>query len=630
MCQWSASKATVHDYGIAIDLRITVPQLHRPGSLPTANHSNAGNLSSSWKLLRDALLDLAKAAVHHQVDDVRTVRVIVPTRSGSVAQADWIQRRLIGCNLVDRVAYFLSPRARVKAHTLSSVNGALSDLMDVACAALLLAPTATTADVNSELAARLDQSWILSGSKIPRFRLAVVDGRRHRSVSSAGEGIYRAAAGLDIGLVVLDKPDHWLQLPEEQHLRDEFLPIDMTVDDGLVGRIVTAIRSCRLDVHGITTWTDAYLLPVAAAATILGLPGSPEQSVASCVDKSLLRLLPSNATSCQHYQFSSPDELATVIADYGEDIRFPMVLKPCSGTSSEGVFKINDLDQLRVMAVRNLQSSSIGGKYGQKMMLETFVEGPEVDVNLTMLDGEVLFSEISDDFPSPADSDFSDVTDTFVDTGNAMPSILPATERRMLVDACRSMLLDMDMRTGIFHCEARVNGSSMQYTTRSGLLDLHSVPGAQESTEKASCFIIEINARMPGNMGSGLIERLWGMDYYGLNMLFCVNDRARVRALAQPYAGGPRYHSQVLRLSATKGGVWKSEDPCRKLLDEAPDLRKHVAHYRNLYQRGMVVPDPVQDVVVCVAFLYIVSTVSREEMLRASQRVAELFDYQVE
>ncbi|KAK5743823.1 hypothetical protein LTR17_002445 [Elasticomyces elasticus] len=630
MCEWSMSSALVQEYGIAIDLQFTLPEKHHPGSLPADIESQALVPGRAWSPLKDDLIAYAKAARGIVAHDIRTVRIILPTKSGYVAQADWIQRRLIDCETVERAVCFLSPRTPVEASSTSLLDNSLRDLMEAACAGLLLAPTATIDEVNTELAGRLTSAWILPEATIPRYRLAVVDGRRHKFASSAGEGIYRAAAGLDIGLVVLDKAGHWLQSPDEKHLCDELLPVDIAVDDGLVDRIVTAIRNLTLGVDGIVTWTDAYLLPVAEAAALLGLPGFPAQSIASCVDKSFTRLLPCNPTPCQSYHFSNHDELEAAIAEHGVAMRFPIVLKPCSGTSSEGVFKIHNFEELRAMAMRNLHSSSIGGKYGRKMLLETYIDGPEVDVNMTLLDGRVVFSEISDDFPSPADSEWSDMTSTFADTANAMPSALPQEEQQMLVETCRRMLLDMDIRSGIFHFEARVTNSSMEYTTHDGLLDLYPVPHERRSSSKPGCFVIEINARMPGNMGSGLIERLWGIDYYSLYMLFAVKDSARVRALATPYTGGAQYHAQVLRLSASKGGVWASADPCRKLLDEAPELRKNVVHYRNLYQRGMMVPDPVQGVVVCVAFLYIVSRESREEMLWASQKVAELFDYEVE
>lgn len=36
-------------------------------------------------------------------------------------------------------------------------------------------------------------------------------------------------------------------------------------------------------------------------------------------------------------------------------------------------------------------------------MIEPYIDGPEVDANLVLLDGEVIFFEVTDDFPKPGD-----------------------------------------------------------------------------------------------------------------------------------------------------------------------------------------------------------------------------------
>lgn len=78
--------------------------------------------------------------------------------------------------------------------------------------------------------------------------------------------------------------------------------------------------------------------------------------------------------------------------------QFPLVCKPGEGSQSEGVFRVDRMDQLRSAVARGL---SLRGN--QKVLIEPYVEGPEVDVNLFLRDGQLLHGESVDDFPSPAD-----------------------------------------------------------------------------------------------------------------------------------------------------------------------------------------------------------------------------------
>lgn len=55
--------------------------------------------------------------------------------------------------------------------------------------------------------------------------LAYVDGRNR----STTEPLLRSAKALGIGMIVLDTPGHWLGLPEAIHLREHFVPFDMSM-----------------------------------------------------------------------------------------------------------------------------------------------------------------------------------------------------------------------------------------------------------------------------------------------------------------------------------------------------------------------------------------------------------------
>ena len=134
--------------------------------------------------------------------------------------------------------------------------------------------------LEAELDKRLSFQWILP-EPIARKQLAFVDGR-DRTVT---EPLLRTAKSLGLGMVVLDKPNHWLELPEAVNLRDRFVPFNMSTDEGCSMRIVEALKGLDIHLDGLATNFEHYVSQVAEAATFLGLPSEPISSFDVCQDK---------------------------------------------------------------------------------------------------------------------------------------------------------------------------------------------------------------------------------------------------------------------------------------------------------------------------------------------------------
>jgi biotin carboxylase len=68
------------------------------------------------------------------------------------------------------------------------------------------------------------------------------------------------------------------------------------------------------------------------------------------------------------------------------DLEYPFIVKPCKGFLSEGVFKIHSPEEL---------ASAIGSvnldRHGAEFVLEAYCDGPEVDINFVLSEGELLF-----------------------------------------------------------------------------------------------------------------------------------------------------------------------------------------------------------------------------------------------
>lgn len=95
---------------------------------------------------------------------------------------------------------------------------------------------------------------------------------------------YETAAALNIKLAIIDRDGHWIQ-HHHTDLRKRFIPVDISLDAGLPDRIVEAIRENGLQLGGITSFTDSYLVYTAQACELPGLPTSPSVAYARAVNK---------------------------------------------------------------------------------------------------------------------------------------------------------------------------------------------------------------------------------------------------------------------------------------------------------------------------------------------------------
>ncbi|KAL2829014.1 ATP-grasp domain-containing protein [Aspergillus cavernicola] len=346
--------------------------------------------------------------------------------------------------------------------------------------------------LDAELANRLTFPW-LTASPPPRKTLALVEGGRsspeHGGVAAS---LYTAAQALNIDMIVLDVPGHWLQGPQYSHWRKEFLEVCHTPPP---------------EAYEIAT--DKYRTAVSE--------GRPAY-LARGIDEAL------------------------EIARRETTLEYPLIVKPCNGFLSEGVSRVDSPNELfQALAIVNLD------RHGTEVVLEAYCDGPEVGINFVLADGDLLFCEVSDDFPKTADH-------------------LPANEIHLLRESLHQSLTRLSLTTGIYHLEARVQHSSFEYRSihtdpnpdqANELIDL--VPRLKPPRKTPTCWLIEINPRPPG------IQETAAPQYM---------TTPRLRALAHPFQSGAQYWSEMvfIPVSSRSGAIFDSDDVCADLKMRRPDL----------------------------------------------------------
>jgi argininosuccinate lyase len=226
------------------------------------------------------------------------------------------------------------------------------------------------------------------------------------------------------------------------------------------------------DIAGITSSSEYYIETAARCARALGLPGPAPEAVRACRHKGCQREILKTAG------LGGPEFVrARTVAEVRDaGIRYPVVLKPCSGSGSVGVRLCANEAEATAHAARLLRVTENERGLGvpAEILVEEYMTGPEFSVE--MFAGIAVATVGKRVGPLP----------WFVETGHDTPSRLPADRERLLVDASRDAVAALDLGWGAAHVELRLGAT-----------------GAR---------IVEVNPRLAGGMIPELIRRAYGVD----------------------------------------------------------------------------------------------------------------------
>lgn len=197
-----------------------------------------------------------------------------------------------------------------------------------------------------------------------------------------------------------------LQLPAIKKAKDmglDVIVVDMNPDavgfkeDGItklyistidIPRILEAARAYRID--GIMTIaTDMPMRSIAVTTSALGLPGISLKTAIKATDKyEMIRAFDEAGVDCPWYHLiSSLDELRQV----STVISYPCIMKPIDSSGSRGVHLVESDDELYSSYEYSLQQSRCG-----KVILEEYLVGDEISVEIIVYKGEVHILQVTD------------------------------------------------------------------------------------------------------------------------------------------------------------------------------------------------------------------------------------------
>lgn len=172
------------------------------------------------------------------------------------------------------------------------------------------------------------------------------------------------------------------------------------------------------------------------------------------------------------------------------DVFFPCIIKPTDNAGSHGVAKVHDFQEL----LDNYEYAHSCSRHG-KVIVEEYLEGPEVSVEVMVVDGMVNILQITDKITTEAPH--------FVELGHTQPSRLPADTqqqiRKVTEMACKSIGIDK----GPAHVEMKVT--------------------------KRGPVMIELGARMGGdNITTHLVPLSTGIDMVGSTIKVAMGEQPNI------------------------------------------------------------------------------------------------------
>lgn len=169
------------------------------------------------------------------------------------------------------------------------------------------------------------------------------------------------------------------------------------------------------------------------------------------------------------------------------DVTFPCIIKPTDNAGSHGVAKVHNLQEL----LDNYEYAHQSSRHG-KVIVEEYLDGPEVSVEVMVVDGKVNILQITDKITTEAPH--------FVELGHTQPSRLPADTQLQIREvtemACKSIGIDK----GPAHVEMKVT--------------------------KRGPVMIELGARMGGdNITTHLVPLSTGIDMVGSTIKVAMGEQ---------------------------------------------------------------------------------------------------------
>ena len=191
---------------------------------------------------------------------------------------------------------------------------------------------------------------------------------------------------------------------------------------------------------------DTSFVTVAQLCNVLGLPGHSIEAAINSTDKlKMLQAFSENNVNHPKFQVISREEINTAEISVG----FPAVSKPVDSSGSRGISFIEN-EKTVIAALLNSADSSQSGN----VLVEEYMEGPEVSVEMLVIDGTPYVLQITDKTTTGAPH--------FIEIGHCQPSTLDKNIQEEIRAIAKQAVLAVGLVNSVAHVEVKVTSEGVK------------------------------------------------------------------------------------------------------------------------------------------------------------------------
>ena len=195
---------------------------------------------------------------------------------------------------------------------------------------------------------------------------------------------------------------------------------------------------------GITAgMCDVAVLAVARICEKLNLPGLDVESAIKATDKyEMIRTFASHNVSAPGYKLlNKSDDIDKIDVPW-----LPFIVKPIDMAGSRGINLVRNIEQKHSLIMNSISASDSGN-----VIVEEYMEGPEVSVEMVVIDYQPTVMQITEKITSGAPH--------FVELGHIQPAVLPDETKMKIANVAESAARSIGLKNSIVHAEIIITDS---------------------------------------------------------------------------------------------------------------------------------------------------------------------------
>lgn len=193
----------------------------------------------------------------------------------------------------------------------------------------------------------------------------------------------------------------------------------------------------------LTAATDMPMRAVAYASEKLGLTSISYETAVISTDKALMaeKLASESVNSPRFIQIDNDNlnNLDVLISK----LTFPVIIKPVDSSGSRGVIKVTDKSDLEQAIIYSKEYSKMG-----KIIIEEYIEGDEVSVEVLINDGNIFVIAITDKVTTNSPH--------FVEVGHYQPTKFSNSIQERIKKTTIDAIKALKINSGAAHAELRI------------------------------------------------------------------------------------------------------------------------------------------------------------------------------